>query len=159
MSTKTNNEGRDENGKFTERNIWAYVKKNVGRPRVFNTPEELLEQGMRYFEWADDVYKGKYAEADLRMFLGFYGRTTWFDYKHNPEFANAIYILECIMEGDTEKKLMWAGSTQGAIFKLKNKYGWKDEVTQHQTVTNVTASFGNPLQSSQESANDSRGDK
>lgn len=153
------NEGRDEKGRFTERNIWSYVKKNVGRPRIYKTPEELIEQGMRYFEWADDVYKGKYAEADLRLFLGFYDRKNWFDYKHHPEFSNAIYILECIMEGDTEKKLMWAGSTQGAIFKLKNKHGWKDETTQHQTVTNVTASFGNPLQSAQQSSEDTRSDK
>jgi len=153
------NEGRDEKGRFTERNIWSYVKKNVGRPRIWNTPEELIEAGMRYFEWADDVYKGKYAEADMRLFLGFHNRTSYSEYKHNPEFSNAIYILESIMEGDTEKKLMWAGSTQGAIFKLKNKHGWKDETTQHQTLTNVTASFGNTLQSAQQPTEDTSGDK
>jgi len=114
---------------------------------------------MRYFEWADDVYKGKYAEADMRLFLGFHNRTSYSEYKHNPEFSNAIYILESIMEGDTEKKLMWAGSTQGAIFKLKNKHGWKDETTQHQTLTNVTASFGNTLQSAQQPTEDTSGDK
>lgn len=153
------NEGRDENGRFTEKNIWAYVKKNVGRPRLWNTPEELIEAGMRYFQWADEVYKGKYAEADMRLFLGFYSRTSYHDYKTNPEFANAIYILECIMEGDTEKKLMWAGSTQGAIFKLKNKYGWKDEVTQHVNNNNVTANFGSTVQSSQESRTDTSSNK
>lgn len=133
--------GRDEKGKFTEKNIWSYVRKNYngGRPRIYENAEHLIAKGMEYFEWADETQKGKYAEAELRLYLGFYSRTTYYDYKHNkdPQFANAIYILEAIMEGDTEKRLMWAGSTQGAIFKLKNKHGWKDEVEQKQTVTNV----------------------
>ena len=151
--------GRDEKGRFTERNIWSLIKKNVGRPRLWETPEELLTAGLSYFEWADDVYKGKYAEADMRLYLGFHNRTSWHDYKHNPEFANVIYILESIMEGDTEKKLMWAASTQGAIFKLKNKFGWKDEVTQNQNITNVQASFGEVVPSASESAKDSWFDK
>lgn len=63
-------------------------------------------------------------------------------------------MIESILEGDTEKKLMWAGSTQGAIFKLKNKHGWKDEVIQNQNINNVNANFGNTLQSSSETTAD-----
>ena len=151
--------GRDENGRFTEKNIWSLLKKNVGRPRLWDTPEELMEAGLRYFEWADEVYKGKYAEADMRLFLGFHNRTSWHEYKHHPEYSNVISILEAIMEGDTEKKLMWAGSTQGAIFKLKNKHGWKDEVTQNVNQTNITAAFGTAIQSAQESGSDTPSDK
>ncbi len=132
--------GRDEKGKFIAKNTWQMLKEvySGGRPRVYDDPDQMLLVAMEYFEWADEVHKGKYAEADLRLFLGFHGRTTWHDYKHNPKFTNAIYIIESILEGDTEKKLMWAGSTQGAIFKLKNKHGWKDEITQNQNQTVTT---------------------
>jgi len=131
--------GRDEKGKFIAKNTWQMLKEvySGGRPRVYDDADQMLLVAMEYFEWADEVHKGKYAEADLRLFLGFHGRTTWHDYKHNPKFTNAIYIIESILEGDTEKKLMWAGSTQGAIFKLKNKHGWKDEITQNQNVATV----------------------
>lgn len=151
-------EGRDEKGRFVEKNIWAYVKKNVGRPPVFNNPEDLLNKALEYFEWADQIRKGKYNEAHLRMWLGF-TRQNWYDYKSHPDFSYTMEYISNFMEGDTEDKLMWAGSTQGAIFKLKNKYGWKDEVTQHQTVTNVTASFGNTLQSASKPSEDTPSDK
>jgi len=156
-----NNEGRDEKGRFTEKNMWSYVRENFngGRPRHYDDPITLITKGLEYFEWCDQVRKGKYTEAGLRLFLGFTNRQSWSDYKHNPMFSDIIYTLESIMEDDVEQKLMWAGSTQGAIFKLKNKHGWKDEVTQHQTVTNVTASFGNPIHTTPQPEPNPSGDK
>ena len=147
-------EGRDEKGRFTEKNLWAYVRTNYsgGRPRIYNSPDELLAKGLEYFDWCDSTRKGKYTEAGLRLYLGFTNRQSWHDYKVNPQFSDVIYTLETLMEDDTEQKLMWAGSTQGAIFKLKNKYGWKDEVTQNQNVTKVVANFGsNPVHSAPQS--------
>lgn len=135
---------RDEKGRFTEKNLWSYCRKNLrgGRPRLYNDPIELLDKGLEFFEWCDETRKSKYTEAGLRLFLGFTNRESWRDYKNNPLFADSIHILETILEDDTEMKLMWAGSTQGAIFKLKNKYGWKDEVTQHQNVKEIKVNFG-----------------
>lgn len=143
-------EGRDEKGRFTEKNLWAYVKKNVGRTRLYDTPEELLEKGLEFYDWCDETRRGKYTEAGLRLWLGM-TKKNWFDYKHNPKFVTAIDILESLFEDDLEQKLMWVGSTQGAIFKLKNKHGWKDE--QHNTNINTTinADFGQTVQSTSES--------
>jgi hypothetical protein len=124
-------QGRDEKGRFTEKNIWAYVKKNVGRTPKYKKPEELLEKALEYFEWAANVRKGKFNEAHLRMWLGF-TRSNWHQYLKRPEFCDTMDYITSFMEGEIEDKLMWAGSTQGAIFKLKNKYGWVDEVTQNQ---------------------------
>lgn len=143
-------EGRDEKGKFTAKNCWQMVRQNHngGRPRTYDTPEELLNKAMEYFDWADETQKGKYAEAHLRLFLQFYSRKCWKDYKDNPLFGNAIYIIESILEGDNEQRLMWAGSTQGAIFKLKNKHNWKDEsqqkIEQHITTVNPIVESGTP---------------
>ena len=124
-------EGRDEKGRFTEKNLWAYVKKNVGNPPKYTNWEQLLEKALEYFQWCDDIRKSKYNEAHLRMWLGF-TRKNWYNYKNHPEYCNAIDFIDSYMEGDTDDKLMWAGSTQGAIFRLKNKYGWTDETTQNQ---------------------------
>lgn len=146
-------EGRDEKGRFIEKNIYNYLRKNYngGRPRIYDNPDDLINKALEYFDWADETQKGKYAEAELRLWLGFYSRTSWKEYKENPLFANAIYIVESILEGDLEKKLMWAGSTQGAVFKLKNKHGWRDEQHNNNTNQNITVDFGQVIQPTQES--------
>ncbi len=144
------NLGKDEKGRFTEKNIWAYLDKNSGRPRKYNTPEELLQKALEYFQWAEDTQKGKYAEAHLRLWLGF-SRSNWRDYKQSPEFSHTMDIIDSILEGDNEQRLMWAGSTQGAIFKLKNKHGWKEEQHNNNVNQNITVDFGNSLHTSQES--------
>jgi hypothetical protein len=147
------NLGKDEKGRFTEKNIYTYLKKNFkgGRPRLYDNPEDLLEKAFEYFEWADETQKGKYAEAELRLYVGFLHRESWREYKNNPKFTDTIYIIEAMLEGDLEKKLMWAGSTQGAIFKLKNKHGWKEEQHNNNVNQNITVDFGNSLHTSQES--------
>ena len=58
-------------------------------------------------------------------------RKNWHDYKNHPDFCNAIDLLESYLEGFEEDRLTWNGSAMGAQFKLKNKHGWKDEVTQN----------------------------
>jgi hypothetical protein len=148
-------EGRDEKGRFTEKNLWAYVKKNVGKPPKYSTAEELLDKALEYFSWCDDVRKSKYNEAHLRMWLGF-TRKNWHDYKKHPDYCNTMDFIESYMEGETEDKLMWAGSTQGAIFKLKNKYGWSDVTHQevNQKITDVRANFNNSLHTTPETSGD-----
>lgn len=144
--------GRDEKGRFTEKNLWAFVKKNVGRPPTFRDADTLLQRAIDYFQWADDTRKGKYNEAHLRMWLGL-NRKRWHEYKNKPEFSDAIDYITSFMEGDTDDRLMWAGSTQGAIFRLKNKYGWKDEATQNQHITGkrevIVIKSDTPLSSSE----------
>lgn len=134
-------EGRDEKGRFIEKNIWAYVKKNVGRPPKYETPEELLDKALEYFDYCDQHRKGRFNSAHLRLWLGL-TKENWLDYKQRPNFFTTIRAIEAYYEGDYEDKLMWAGSTQGAIFKLKNLCKWTDEVVQHQNITEVKAKFG-----------------
>jgi hypothetical protein len=152
-------EGRDEKGRFTEKNIWSVMRKNVGQPKKIPTPEELAYKALEYFDWCSEVDKGKFAFAELRLYVGM-NRTDWHNYKHNyPEYFNTICHIEEMLEASWEKKLTWAGSTQGAIFWLKNKAGWKDE--QHNTNTNTTfnADFGQIVQPTSESGQDTPGDK
>lgn len=134
-------EGRDEKGKFTLRNMYHIMRERVGRPLKFENPEALAEKALEYFEWSDECDKGKYTSAGLRLYIGA-TRQRWSDYKQRPDFQDTISHIETILEDFNEKKLQWAGSTQGAIFWLKNKASWKDEQDVNQRVTNITANFG-----------------
>lgn len=130
-------EGRDEKGRFTEKNLWAHVFKYVnGRPLMIQTKEEFLSKCFEYFEWCEQNEKGKITFAGLRAFIGF-SRDSWMDYKKRAEFTDTMLNIEQVLESYWENKLGWAGSTQGAIFWLKNKAGWKDEVHQNQN-QNIT---------------------
>jgi hypothetical protein len=134
-------EGRDEKGKFTIRNMYHLMRERVGCPLKFDSPEALAEKAVEYFEWSDECDKGKYTSAGLRLYIGA-TRQTWHNYKNRPDFFDTIDHIETILEDFNEKKLQWAGSTQGAIFWLKNKASWKDESTVNENVNNVTANFG-----------------
>lgn len=126
---------------FKEGNLFHLLATNAGRPRIFDTPEELATRVIEYFEWSAENDKGKFTSAGLRLFCNL-SRYNWRDYKAKPEFAHTLDQIEVILEDFYEKKLHWAGSTQGAIFWLKNKAGWKDESTVNENVTNLTANFG-----------------
>ena len=152
-------EGRDSKGKFTEGNLYAQVyNETQGRPRIFSDPQDLIEEGFNFFEWCNQKRKGKITSSGLRLWLGM-TRKNWHDYKKHPDFCNAIEYLETVLEDFNELKLGWAGSTQGAIFWLKNKAGWKDEVEQNVNQT-ITAKYGgDTLHTTSEPNKDTSGDK
>ncbi len=140
-------EGRDANGRFNSKNLFYLLSPQTGKgpTPMYKTPEELAAKAVEYFEWADRQDKGKYTLAGIRLFLGMSSKATWSNYKNREGFTDLIEKIETVMEDYYEKKLQWAGSTQGAIFWLKNKAGWRDEVTQNQNVTNIVANFGNTV--------------
>lgn len=147
-------EGRDEKGRFTEKNIWSLMRTRIGQPKKYPTPEELAYKALEYFDWCTEVDKGKFSFAELRLFVGM-NRTDWHNYKHNyPDYFNTISHIEEMLEASWEKKLSWAGSTQGAIFWLKNKAGWKDESTQNNINQSVNVDFGNTIQPPPEPSQD-----
>lgn len=130
-------EGRDEKGRFTDKNLWAQAFGMYGgRTAKYETPELLLEKGCEYFEWSDWARKGKYTQAGLRMYIGF-SRQNWLDYKKRAGFSDAISYLEHILEDYMELKLGWAGSTQGAVFWLTNraKEDWQNKQYRENTDT------------------------
>jgi len=142
--------GRDDKGRFIEKNIWSLMKKRVGKPKKYPTPEELAYKAIEYFDWCTEVDKGKFAFAELRLFVGM-NRSDWHNYKVNyPEYLDTISHIEELLEASWEKKLSWAGSTQGAIFWLKNRAGWKDESTTTNLNQSINADFGQAVQSTPE---------
>ena len=151
-------EGRDESGKFIHKNLYHLMRSRIGQPKKYPTPEELASKGLEYFEWVAET-KQKITFAGLRLYVNF-SRQDWSRYKNEyPDYCDTMNHIEQLLEAEWEGKLGWAGSTQGAIFWLKNKAGWKDESDVNQNVTNITAQFGTAIPTSLESGKDSPVDK
>lgn len=151
-------EQRDDKGKFIDKTLVSIYKRRVGQPKKFRTPEALAFKAIEYFEWCIET-KNKVTFAGLRVFVDF-SRENWSDYKNNyPEYFDTIRHIEQMLEAEWESKLGWAGSTQGAIFWLKNKAGWKDQQDVNQTVTNLSANFGTAIPTTQQPGDNTQGDK
>lgn len=128
---------------------------NGGRPPLYETPEEMIEKAIEYFN-IETQKNGicKPTISGLTFHLGFDSRRSWYNYKErSKEFLYAINRMQTFIESCYEKNLH-GYSFAGSIFALKNINGeyWKDKTEQevNQTVTNVEASFGATVQPPQE---------
>jgi len=129
------------------------MKHPGGRPPFFKTPAKMQEAIEGYFDWCDNRIKSIYNEkagtdiqisdpapytmSGLARHLGM-DRRTLIDYKERDEFLPAIKAARERVHEDVETRLMEKQAT-GAIFNLKNNFGWKDE-----TKTDIT-SGGKPI--------------
>lgn len=110
----------------------------VGRPPMYETPEEMQEKIDQYF--IDGMKKRKVLTGKppnqisveiecptitgLVLYLGFCDRSAFYAYENKPEFKHTIKKARTLIENVYEE-LMQLGSTT-AIFALKNM-GWKDK--------------------------------
>lgn len=101
----------------------------TGRPRHYDTPEQLAEAMAAVFEDKDFDF----TIMGLVIGLGFVSRQSFYDYEKEPAFSYVIKRGRALVEKAYEKKLSQKEVT-GAIFALKNM-GWKDRTEVEQTVT------------------------
>lgn len=132
------------------------VKHAGGRPLEFKTVEELQAKIDEYFEWCDNRiktifdektnkelvinYPAPYTMSGLARRLGI-DRKTLVNYSHRDEFFPAIRAARERVHEDVETRLMDTRNEKGAIFNLKNNFGWKDESVNKTDLT----SKGKPL--------------
>lgn len=95
----------------------------AGRPRLINSPEEMLATGHAYFEQCNES-KEPILITGLALALGLSGREALSEYGRRPEYSAAVKELKSVCERFAEARL-YGNSPTGAIFALKN-YGWKD---------------------------------
>ena len=93
----------------------------MGRPRVYDDPEELEKQADLYFEQE----QGKPTVNGLALFLGFASKQSLYDYQENEKFSYPIKRALTMIEAAHEKNL-YGTTVTGSIFALKNM-GWKDK--------------------------------
>lgn len=123
----------------------------TGRPRKYDTPDEMAERIDAYFDACDNHYqevrkKDKngdevvdtihkprpYTMAGLAIFLGFSSRRSLFNYKSYDGYGELIEAaLTRIEEQRNVQLVSGQGQCGGLIFDLKNNHGWKDE--RHET--------------------------
>ena len=116
VAAVANKEGRDEKGLFLKGNkIWENTG-FPGRPRTFNSPEELWGECLRYFKWVEEnpLLEEKLfhtsgvitkdtatkvrpmTQAGLCVFIGI-TRETWTQWRRNPDFADICLKVDEIM--------------------------------------------------------------
>ena len=140
----------------------ADMKANpVGRPLAFKTPEELESKIEDYFAWCDNriqqVYSAKadgvievinpapYTMSGLARRLGL-DRRSLLNYADKDEFFPTIKEARERVQEDVETRLMEKQAT-GAIFNLKNNFGWIDKTETDQThnfPTGIDVTFTKP---------------
>jgi hypothetical protein len=115
-----------------------------GRPLKFETVEDLQQAIEEYFDYCDNriqhVYSPKqekvievidpapYTMSGLARHIGL-SRQGLLDYANRDQFLDAIKAARERVHEDVESRLMEKNAT-GAIFNLKNNFGWKDKTEQ-----------------------------
>ena len=111
----------------------------AGRPKKWKSPKELQDQIDAFYEWcaANDkrITVSRLAwwlEVD-RNTLRRYEKADEFNWlssiseEERQEFSRTIKEAKRRIESEYEELLYTKGSNTGAIFTLKNNYGWVDK--------------------------------
>lgn len=120
-----------------------------GRPPLYTSVEELQKIIDEYFDYCDNrtksvfvkeigdnieiSYPAPYTMAGLARRLGMERRTLT-DYAKKDQFSDTIKDAKSRIQEDVEIRLMETSNQSGAIFNLKNNFGYVDK-----TETDVTS--------------------
>ena len=119
-------------------------KNKGGRPPKYKTVEELQSICDAYKEEQDAKATVRgwelpiYTMSGLARRLGM-SRQALIDYTNKDEFLDTIKEFRDLVHENVEERLMSGVAQTGAIFNLKNNFGWKDksEVEKTGTVKNI----------------------
>jgi len=119
----------------------ATPKNPVGRPLAFKSVKELQDKIDEYFAYCDNRIKSvfvkelgdnisvahpaPYTMSGLARALGI-SRDTLAEYSKKDQFSDTIKAAREKVHEDIETRLMETSNQSGAIFNLKNNFGWKD---------------------------------
>lgn len=119
----------------------ATPRNKVGRPLAFKTAKELKKVIDEYFSYCDNKTKEVHSEklgdmimpdpqpytmSGLARRLGI-DRDTLINYSKKENYSALIREARGRIHEDVETRLMATRNEKGAIFNLKNNFGWKDK--------------------------------
>lgn len=122
--------------------------RGVGRPPAFNSPEEMQEKIDAYFAKCDARVSTRfdkdgepintlnpepYTMSGLALALGV-DRETILNYAEKDEYFGTIKAARAKVAADVERRLMETPNQTGAIFNLKNNFGWVDRTESANTL-------------------------
>lgn len=127
------------------------VSNKGGRPLKFKSPEELQKKIDEYYKWAKDNKKhititglAWFLETNRQTLLNYENENSdlYRNIKNSEKvkFIDAIKNAKARIEMEYEESLFYKNSSVGAIFTLKNNYGYvdKQEIVQENREINVT---------------------
>ena len=126
----------------------------AGRPKKYERVEDMDKAINEYFRQCD-IDKEPYTMTGLALSLGFLDRKSLIDYcdyvdEDDVAFFHSIKRAKMICEQNVEKGLLSGKyNPTGAIFNLKNNYGWKDkqEIEQSGEMNNtITVKFAGDVE-------------
>lgn len=121
-------------------------KRKRGRPKKFQSVKELEKKIDEYFRKCD-VNKKPYTVTGLAIALDT-TRKTLLEYQERDDgFSEAIIMAKARCEEYAENQLFGSKQCTGAIFTLKNNFGWRDaqEVKgAHNVTVHIIDRFGPP---------------
>ena len=107
-------------------NDYEEKSKRLGRPRLYDSPEEMQTLIDQYFQETEDK-QDPLTMSGLAYALGM-DRTTLINYGHRDEFFNTVKRARDRVTAEYERRLLKSGTpTIGLIFALKNNAGWVDK--------------------------------
>lgn len=96
----------------------------AGRPRMYETPEQMLKVAQEYFDQM--LAAGEpITVTGTCMALGFTSRQALLNYEGREEFVDAVKSIKLVCENYAERQAYLAKNPAGPIFCLKN-FGWQD---------------------------------
>lgn len=98
--------------------------KQVGRPRLYETPEEFEAKVLEYQKYCKEE-KEPVTWTGLALFLGFSSRQSINEYEKYDGFSDAVKRAKLFVEWHYEMRVNGNNAT-GPIFVLKNM-GWSDK--------------------------------
>ena len=98
----------------------------VGRPPMFESPEQMQGLIDEYFEYIRSENEPA-TITGLCLYLGFESRQSFYEYGEKKDFTYTIKRARMMIENSYERNLSIANSPTGSIFALKN-LGWSDKV-------------------------------
>lgn len=115
------------------------VKRSVGRPMKFGSPEELEQLVESYFEDCKQRNEPPFI-CELAVWLDT-SRETLSNYEEKDGYFDTIKRAKQRCESAVEKGMMTGKlNATASIFNLKNNYGWEDKV-----VKQIQGDEENPL--------------
>ncbi|QAA31235.1 terminase small subunit [Clostridium manihotivorum] len=126
--------------------------KGGGKPLKWKSPKELQNKIDEYFKWAENNKKhvsvtglAWWLRCDRSTLLNYEnaeenGWLNRLNYETKMKYVSAIKEAKLRIEAEYEDRLFYKNSVTGAIFTLKNNYGWvdKQEIVNTDNNINIT---------------------
>lgn len=96
-------------------------KRRIGRPRLYDNPEDLERAINEYLETTEEP-----TMSGLQVHVGM-SKQSWSDYGARDGFSDLIQAARLAIESVVEHRVLYASNTSGPIFWMRVHGGYVDK--------------------------------